>query len=115
MEKVRVKRLELLDILRKNRKAHLETFQKALAGYREVAIEELDRMIEEAKAGKRIRRQLELIEPTNHTKDYDRVISMLEMCIDNTIELAEDEVGMYVMDDWRWKEQFTQTSAHYTS
>ncbi len=30
---------------------------------------------------------------------------MAEMSIDDTIQLSEDEFAMYVMDQWRWKQE----------
>jgi hypothetical protein len=110
----RIKREDLLKELKKNRDEHRATFEKAVVGYRKVAIEELDRMLTEAKEGKRIRRGLELVEPMDQTKDYDRVIKMLEMSVDDVVILDSAEFAQYVMDDWHWKDAFTSSNAIYT-
>ena len=39
---------------------------------------------------------------------------MTEMSIDDTIILSEDEFAMYVMDQWRWKEAFNDSTLPYT-
>ena len=39
---------------------------------------------------------------------------MAEMSVDDTLELTEDEFAMYVMDQWRWKQSFTDTTDRYT-
>ncbi len=39
---------------------------------------------------------------------------MAEMSIDDTITLSEDEFAMYVMDQWRWKQSFTESTLVYT-
>jgi hypothetical protein len=54
-----------------HRDAHRELFLKAQEGYRKLVIEELDRMLADAKAGLPIRRSV-TTEPSNHVKDYDR-------------------------------------------
>jgi hypothetical protein len=110
---IRVKRGELLDVLRKNRAAHRETFERATIGYRKRAIEELDASLRDAKEGKKIRRTISLVEPMDQTKDYDRVIRMLEMSVDEVIVIGAHEFQQYVMDDWSWKEAFTSSNSAY--
>jgi hypothetical protein len=110
---IRVKRAELLEALRKNRDTHKDTFEQATVGYRKRAIEELDSSLADAKAGKKIRRSIGLVEPMNQTKDYDRVIRMLEMTVDDVVTIGATEFQQYVMDDWSWKEQFTASNSAY--
>ena len=62
MHSVKVKRQELLDVVRKNREAHRDIFEKARVGYRRQAIAELDVMLADAKAGRIIRRAVGLID-----------------------------------------------------
>ena len=113
MQKIRVKKSELLKTLQENRYEHRTLFLKAQEGYREEVIKELDRMLEEAKARKKIRRAISLAEPIDHTSDYDRAIKMLEMSVDDTIELSSAEFEMYVMDNWGWKELALLTNSSY--
>jgi len=98
MNTVKVKREDLLTKVRANRDAHRELFLKAQDGYRKLVIEELDRMLADAKEGRPIQRSVTLTEPSNHIKDYDRVITMLKMSVDETIILDAGEFGHYVMD-----------------
>ena len=51
MNTVKVRRQELLTKIRLNRDAHRELFLKAQEGYRKLMIEELDRMLADAKEG----------------------------------------------------------------
>jgi len=92
---VTVKKSELLEAMKKNREAHRATFLEAQIGYREDVIKELDSMLAEARDGKKIRRSVALVEPKDHTSDYDRVILMLT-------------------DDWGWKHEFINTASNYT-
>jgi hypothetical protein len=110
---VRVDRKDLLEKIKANRATHKDTFEKAMVGYRKRAIEELDRSLADARAGKRIRATLELIEPMNQTAEYDMVIAMLEMCVDKEVVIATGEFQQYVLDQWHWKAQFETSNAAY--
>lgn len=106
---------EVLAILQKNRKTHRETFEKALEGYRKTVIEHLEQRLKDAKSGRKVNIYIQLEEPQDQTKDYDRAIQMLEMSIDDKVELSQQEFAQLVQDDWSWKEQFTLTNTRYLS
>ena len=112
---VTVKKVELLTELRKNRGAHRGLFEEAQKGYREDVIKELDSMLAEARKGGNIRRKVSLVEPQDHSKDYDRVIRMLEMCTKDEVFINEQEFQQYVQDDWGWKQEFTAQASNYTN
>jgi hypothetical protein len=114
MDRIKVKKTELLEILKKNRKAHNGIFREAQDGFRKVVIEELEKRLEAARKGKRIEQYMRLPEPQDHTRDYDRVIAMLEMDLSETVELSEQDYAQYVEDDWEWKRQFLGTSRAYS-
>jgi hypothetical protein len=113
MNTVKVKREELLTKVRSNRDAHRELFLKAQEGYRKLIIEELDRMLADAKAGRKISRSINLAEPVDHTSDYDRVIMMLEMSVEDTIVLNASEFDQYVRDYWTWSKYATTMHESY--
>jgi len=105
----------LLEILKKNREAHRAIFEDALVGYRKEAIRLLDKALKDAKEGRKINTWIQLQEPVDQTKDYDRAIKMIEMSVDENIEINEGDFQCYVLDDWQWKTQFLHTNAMYTS
>lgn len=113
MDEIKFKVAELLTALKANREAHRAEFEKAMSGYEVEATEQLQAMIEKVKAGKRPNVYITLAMPQDHTKDYDRVIRMLEMSVEDTLVLSEHEFAMYVQDDWQWKGQFTTTNSVY--
>ncbi len=115
MDAVRIDRVKLLKVLKANRLIHKETVDEAFTNYRELVIVELDKMIDEAKSGKTIRRAIELIEPMDMTATYDTAIMMLEMSVDTNIELDEHEFKQYVEDKWHWSGQFDFANAVYTT
>ncbi len=113
MQRVTVDKAKFVERVTKNRDGHRRTFEKALRGYRARMIAELERRIDDLHRGRRIDQYIRLPEPEDHTADYDRVLTMAAMSIDDTVELTQDEFAMYVMDQWRWKQDFTETTAHY--
>lgn len=110
---ITVKKAELLTVLKKNKEAHRELFLEAQKGFRELAIDELDRMLKDAREGKHIKLAVQLEQPVDYTKDYNRIIRMLEMSVEEEIKITEDEFSRYVMDDWGWKRQFVTTTSNY--
>lgn len=104
---------KLLEIIRKNRDDHRNMFLKAQEGYREDFLKELEMMLEEARKGKRYLRMVQLVEPIDMTKEYDRIIKMLELTTEKNVQLTTQEFSQYVMDDWAWKAQVTATNSQY--
>ena len=113
MRNVTVDRDDFLAKVTANRDGHREVFEEALEGYRRLLQRELQQRISDLKRGLRIDQYIGLPEPQDHTADYDRVITMAEMSIDDTIQLSEDEFAMYVMDQWRWKQDFAESTLCY--
>jgi hypothetical protein len=115
MQSIRVKRLELLGKIKANRDNHRDLFLKAQEGFRVMAIEELDKMLKEARDGKPIRSSMSLVHPQDHTDDYDRVISMLEMSVDEIIEIDSHQFDQFIRDNWQWKAFANQTNELYAA
>lgn len=113
MNKVTVKRDELLNILITNRDSHRQTFEKALDVYRERILKVLEKRIEDVRKGRKIEHFIKLPEPEDHTQDYQRVIKMVEMSITDEIELSSSDFSQYVMDSWSWRESFLANTSSY--
>lgn len=114
MNEIVVAKSDLLERLEKNRKGHRKAFEKALEGYKEAAIEALEEALADARKGKVRLNFHALVMPQDHTADYDRAIEKMKMSQHEQVHLTDQEFAQYVMDDWAWKQQFTQTSALYT-
>jgi hypothetical protein len=56
-----------------------------------------------------------LTEPSDHTKDYDRVVAMLEMSVDETIILDAHDFDQYVMDNWDCSRFALSTNTAYAA
>lgn len=113
MRNITVERDEFLIVVMNNREAHRDVFEDALDGFHRRLKAELEQRVRDLKAGRHINQYIGLPEPEDHTADYDRVILMAQMSVEDTITLSEDEFAMYVMDQWRWKQDFTDTASRY--
>lgn len=127
MDKVRINKGELLDIVRSNLEKHQAEFEAAVSGYREKLTEELDkrltRLRDEGLAVSDLDRQsrwsLQTLyqkfpAPESHTEEYERVIRMLELSVDDEIELTASSFEQLVMDEWGWKGAFAATNSRYS-
>ncbi|NIU00294.1 MAG: hypothetical protein GWN01_04965 [Nitrosopumilaceae archaeon] len=112
---IKVQKNELLEKLLANRTNHVEEYEKAVEGYREAVIEELQGYLDDAIEGRRVKTHIIFDEPSCHKKDYDTVIEMLQMSVDDEICITMNEFRQYVQDQWNWKESFSMTNSKYLS
>lgn len=112
MDKIKVDKVELLKIVRKNREDHAKDYQEALIAYKEAAIKELERMLSAARNGD-IRHTIDVVKPREFLKDYDRAIEMVRMSVDTQIELSYQDFDQWVMNNWTWQESFKNSTGLY--
>lgn len=112
--KANVERTKLLRILTGNRDQHRAIYEEALDKYKTRAIEEFQARIERIRRGDPFDLYVRLPVPEDHTEDYDRIIQLLEMSSDDTIELDDADITTYVNDDWQWKKAWLANTASYT-
>lgn len=115
MKTVRVNKHELIELLKKNRNKHEQEYKEAFKGYIKISIEKLEESLEQFKAGKLTELKWREAPPRDNTKDYDRVLEMLKLSVDNEIELTNDEFSNYVQDDWSWKDSWLMSNTKYLS
>jgi hypothetical protein len=111
----KIGKVKLLTILKKNRKAHHAIFEEAVEGYRKEAVSLLEKNISLLRENRTHRIAAYLQVPEDHTRDYDRVIAMVEITSDRVVTLQERDFQAYVMDDWDWKRQFLTSNSLYSS
>lgn len=75
----KVKVSEVLESLKKGRKEHKEIVVEAQEAFRKRHIEELERMLQDARDGVRRDMHVSLEVPTSHLNAYDNAITILEM------------------------------------
>lgn len=114
-EGVRVRRSELLEKVKENRSAHRKVFEEALLGWEEAVTKRLQQMIKNAKDKKKFELQVGLPQPQDHTNEYDRVIAMLELSVDEEVIIDHRQFAQFYLDDWGWKGDFIANASTYTS
>lgn len=120
---VKVKRDELLSVLRQNRERHIKEYEAACVGYRTVALRRIEEGFQEArdvvnrlKEGQTVAVgfRINLSVPVSYEKAYAQIIRMMEMSVDTEIVLTASQFACFVMDDWEWKEEWATSNALYT-
>lgn len=125
MKEVKMSTPALLAAVRKNREAHAAELKLAKEGYK-IAV--LQALINRIKAIEEFDMEPSVFfhtqgaygpepslqPPQDHTKDYDRVVTMLEMSIEPETTLDAAEFNQYVMDEWTWSGVTKMLNASYT-
>lgn len=116
MNTIKVPKAELIAVVRKNRDKHREVYELAMNGYQKAAGDWLAERLQQAREGK-LRDPLTFREPVpeDHTSDYDRILAMLDMSIDEVTEIEEHDFAQYALDEWGWKRQWLATASNYTA
>jgi len=105
---------DLLETLKANRLKHFEIVQEARDGYVKKAEEALAFKLEKIREGKVIGLRIDLQPPSDHTKEYDLIIKMLELHTESEIKLNGQEVQQFVLDEWSWRSSFLMANANYS-
>lgn len=115
MDTVKVSKQTLLDKIETNRANHRAIFEEALEGYRARVLQILEDHIARVKNNKPEKISIAIPFPEDHTRDYDTIIAMLRMSLDEKIELSDYDFKAYVLDDWSWKHQFLTSNSYYSA
>jgi len=116
MLEITVTKEKLLAKLKENRAKHAKVYEEAVEGYHDAALTRL----EEEKARLLARKHPENIVihlpmPEDHTKDYDRLIAMIDISEDTEFDLTEQQAANYIMDEWHWTHHWLANNAAYSA
>jgi hypothetical protein len=53
--------------------------------------------------------------PQNHAEEYEVIIRMLELSVDDVIVMDTAEVETYILDRWSWRQAFRESHMNYSS
>ena len=116
MRRVKVKKDELLEILRKNKETHVVDFDESVADFKDavvkIAKDNLE-LVETGDLGSISKTQSFPRAPKSYESDYSKSIHMLELSVEDEIELEDDEFAQLVLDEWDWKRNFTSSKEMY--
>ena len=112
---VTITKAKLLKILKENRTKHKKVYDEAVKGYAascEARLrEEIARL---KKRSKPAAISISMPAPVDHTKDYDRLITMFQLASETKFELNEQQVANFIMDEWDWTDRFLMSNAPYS-
>ena len=80
----------------------------------EIAMEILERHLVNLRENRKISELIKIPVPRDQTKQYDRVIAMMEDTSQGEVELSGREYAQYMMDDWDWKSDFLASTVAYS-
>lgn len=115
MDQLLLDKEELLLVLHENRDKHRDVFEHALAGYKKALLHDCRYHVSQLEQGKIPDVTIRYARPEDHTRDYDRVIRMVQMHQGDHYPMDENDFAQYVEDDWRWKRQWVTSNSGYAS
>jgi len=109
---IKVKKTELVEKIQANKLKHVENYLQALIDYKDEALKQLKELTKRAKDGD-VRIGLQLVTPVNNEAEYDKLLLMLKMEIDEEIELSMSEFNEYVHDETHYAQQASLSNSMY--
>lgn len=110
---VNVKRVELLEVLKKNKQEFILEYNQALIDFKEKMIRELASNLKLAKKNKLEKVSLNLSPPSDYAEYYQEVIDMLEVSVDDVVNLDADAFKAYYKNEWSWSNSFKTLVGSY--
>lgn len=116
MNAIKMKRLELLDIVRENKTKHVAQYNEAVEDYKALILQVAQANLKVAKTAdpvefKKLRRMPDA--PSSYEDSYKRAIRMLELSVEDIIEVEEEIFNQLVLDEWNWKRNFVTSTMSY--
>jgi len=111
---VTVDKATLMAKLKENRANHAKIVAESRVGYVEKAKLALAKRMDQLAEGRIVALHFDLRVPSDHTKEYDTVIGMLEMDTGTTITLDSGQYRTLVEDEWDWLGDFLVSNASYS-
>jgi len=109
---VKVKKAELIEKIKQNKENHVKMFRKAIVAYKKVALTQLEEQIERVDDGA-LDAKLNLITPQNRESEYDKLLVMFEMEVEEFVELEQREFNQYVHDEFNFAIEATMSNMAY--
>ena len=107
----------LLEVLKKNKEAHIADYNKAVEVYQWDLQQALKDLSEKASGEDFLEQsyKIDLIKPINQEKEYDKYIGMLEMSEKEYISLSVEDYECMVLDDWSWMKTAKLINSSYSA
>lgn len=137
LNNITIKKEDLLRILKENLEAHNEVFNASTQAYFEALRDELEKKVQTAKdLVKHYQAKVEnvtsvnpaeypakfsklmsisSVKPVSYEASYKTALRKIELSVEDTFTLSEQDFDRYVLNDWEWKAQFVSNASFYNS
>jgi hypothetical protein len=116
MHSVKINRIELMDIVKKNKDKHVDAYTEAVEDYKAAVLKLTKDNLNLAKT-QDLKNFVKIKPlpnaPISYEPSYNRAIRMLELSVDEVIEVEEEVFNQLVLDEWSWKNSFMMTNSTY--
>ena len=115
MKPITVPKAVLLEKLKTNKIKHIEEFKILQEAYNDKAITELTNLLELAKKRpETVKTSVRsLNQPISNEKEYEVVIGMFELAMEETFELDLAHYRRFILDEWDWTHSFAMSKTAY--
>lgn len=115
MKQVTVDTKTLIDTITTNRETHIVDYKDAHAKWADQATEYHRQQFESLTQNQHEVTNLEKPEePQNYVDSYNVALKMLEMSVDESVTLSNQEFQQFVLDEWHWAHSFRSSVNSYT-
>jgi len=114
MKTVRIKKDELIAVIKANRESHWNDYREAYGKFLKQGKELLAKRHDEfVHCMPSLTLNFSITAPLNYLHQYDRILEMLAMETESTVTLDQTEFRQYVQDDWAWKDSYNSSKIGY--
>lgn len=102
---------DILEKLRSNLDKHKREYRELVEKNNLLLFGEIKNVLSQCKEGKEYPDftkfdQIRKVTPEDHTSEYEQMISILDMMVEDQITLTAAEFDCYVNDNWKWTDIF---------
>jgi hypothetical protein len=116
MEKIRVKKEELLQKLTVNFGKWKKVHRRAMNAYwRTVSSTLRKSRIKAVRKDPTWMSGIVLTPPEDHSDDFETAIRMLRMSCEDEVEVSEEDFNSYVLNRWHWRQGYIARASVYCS
>ena len=115
MNKVKVSKQELVEKLKENREVHIAEYTEMIQDYKSKVTKELKKILKESKNKNNWdpRTSVHLDKPRSYATEYNQIIGLLEMSVEDTFDISQEEYNKYVLNQWNWSSSFEFSKMSY--
>jgi hypothetical protein len=109
---IKVNKSELITKIRINKENHIKEYDEAVIAYKKEAKKQLESQLKRVDEGA-LDANLNLVTPVNSKENYDKIILMFEMEVEDIVELSQSEFNEYIHDEVQFARHAKMSNTAY--